>query len=196
METFEIAHLIYLVILLVAVLSWFIAQQRQSLNQTLQQVMIWVFIFVGAVAGYGLWGDIRGDLLPGQTGQSVHLEAGTITLPRAADGHYYLTADVDGVPVRFLVDTGATQVVLSQNDAERIGIDLRSLPFLGRAQTANGEVRTAMIRIDQMSVDGFSDRNVRAWVNEGELSDSLLGMSYLQRWSKIEIQDNALVLSR
>lgn len=193
MDSFETAHLVYLVILLIAVLSWFVAQNRSSMNQTLQQIVIWVFIFMGAVAGYGLWDDIQGDLL---SQQSVQTDGKSITLPRARDGHYYLTAEIDGVPVFFLVDTGASQVVLTMKDAERIGLAPNELPFLGRAQTANGEVRTSMVRLDQVSVGGFEDRNVRAWVNEGALENSLLGMSYLQRWSKIEIQGNALVLTR
>ncbi|MQQ07338.1 TIGR02281 family clan AA aspartic protease [Epibacterium sp. SM1979] len=193
MPSFDIAHLIYLVVLLIAVLFWFVAQNRQSMNQTLQQVVIWVFIFIGVIAGYGLWEDIRGDLVPQQ---SLHADGDSLMLPRARDGHYYLTAEVDGVPVQFLVDTGASQVVLSLEDAARIGYPADELVFHGRASTANGEVRTAMVRLDEFVVDGFHDKNVRAWVNEGALEQSLLGMSYLQRWSRIEIRDNALVLTR
>ncbi len=193
MPSFEIAHVIYLVILLVAVLSWFVAQNRQSVNKTLQQVVIWVFIFMGAVAGYGLWDDIRGDLIPQQ---SLHSDGQSIIVPRAQDGHYYLTVEIDGTPVQFLVDTGASQVVLSMADAARIGLDPEELSFHGRAMTANGEVRTAMVRLDEIDLDGFRDTQVRAWVNEGELDNSLLGMSYLQLWSRIEIRNNALVLTR
>ncbi|MBT8155212.1 TIGR02281 family clan AA aspartic protease [Epibacterium ulvae] len=193
MPSFEIAHVIYLVILLLAVVSWFVAQNRQPLNKTLQQVVIWVFIFMGAVAGYGLWDDIRGDLVPQQ---SLHADGHSITVPRARDGHYYLTVEIDGTPVQFLVDTGASQVVLSIKDAARIGFEPDELAFLGRAMTANGEVRTAMVELDDVDLGGFRDTQVRAWVNEAELENSLLGMSYLQRWSSIEIRDNALVLTR
>ena len=69
-------------------------------------------------------------------------------------------------------------------------------PCPGRAMTAHGEVRTAPVRLDSVELGPVLDRNVRAWVNEGEMDKSLLGMSYLQRWNRIEITGNALVLSR
>lgn len=193
MQSFDIAHLIYLVILLVAVVGWFLAQNRQSLNKTLQSVVIWVFIFLGVIAGYGLWEDVRGELVPSS---AVISDGQSLSVPRSYDGHYYLTLDVSGTPVKFLVDTGATQMVLTMRDAERVGIEPETLVFHGRAQTANGEVRTAGVRLDTVSVGGFSDRNVRAWVNEGDLDSSLLGMGYLQRWSSVEIRQNELVLTR
>lgn len=193
MQSFDIAHLIYLVILLVAVVGWFLAQNRQSLNKTLQSVVIWVFIFLGVIAGYGLWEDVRGELVPSS---AVISDGQSLSVPRSYDGHYYLTLDVSGTPVKFLVDTGATQMVLTMRDAERVGIEPETLVFHGRAQTANGEVRTAAVRLDTVSVGGFSDQNVRAWVNEGDLDSSLLGMGYLQRWSSVEIRQNELVLTR
>jgi len=66
------------------------------------------------------------------------------------------------VPVRFVVDTGATQIVLTQNDAARIGLELDGLRYAGRAMTANGEVRTAFVRIDEITLGGVSDQNVSA----------------------------------
>ena len=64
-------------------------------------------------------------------------------VPRSADGHYYLTMEVNGAPIRFVVDTGATELVLSRADAERAGIDTGGLIYSGRAFTANGMVETA-----------------------------------------------------
>ncbi|MQY41258.1 TIGR02281 family clan AA aspartic protease [Epibacterium sp. SM1969] len=193
MQSFDIAQLIYFVILLVAVLGWFLSQNRQNLNQTVQSLAIWAFIFLGAIAGYGLWEDVRGELVPSN---AVISDGQSLIVPRSYDGHYYLTLDVSGTPVTFLVDTGATQMVLTLRDAERIGIEPETLVFLGRAQTANGEVRTAAVRLDSVAVGGFSDQNVRAWVNEGDLNSSLLGMGYLQLWSSVEIRQNELVLTR
>ena len=66
----------------------------------------------------------------------------------------------------------------------------------GRAQTANGEVRTASVRINEVILGNMLDRNVPALVNSGEMDTSLLGMSYLQKFSRIEIADNTLVLER
>ncbi|MDE4134128.1 TIGR02281 family clan AA aspartic protease [Phaeobacter sp. QD34_3] len=193
MSDMDYGRVIYLVLLLLAVGSWVFVQNRQSLGKTVQSLAIWAFIFLGVIAGYGLWGDIRQTVMPQQ---SVMTEQGRVEVPLARDGHYYLTLSVNGAPVNFLVDTGASQVVLSRKDAERAGIDTESLAYLGRAQTANGEVRTASTWVEEMSLGGITDKGVRVWVNSGDMEKSLLGMGYLQRWSRIEIQNRALVLTR
>ncbi|MEL0435790.1 retropepsin-like aspartic protease family protein [Phycobacter sp. K97] len=193
MSDMDYGRVIYLVLLLLAVGSWVFVQNRQSLGKTVQSLAIWAFIFLGVIAAYGLWGDIRQTVMPQQ---SVMTDQGRVEVPLAKDGHYYLTLSVNGTPVNFLVDTGASQVVLSRSDAERAGIDTENLAYLGRAQTANGEVRTASTWVEEMSLGGITDEGVRVWVNSGDMDKSLLGMGYLQRWSRIEIQNRALVLTR
>ncbi len=189
----DIGRLVYLVVLAAAILLWFVAQNRQSLNKTLQQVMAWVFIFVGVIAVIGLWEDIRSSVGPAP---QMAVTGDTIEVPRAQDGHYYLPVTVNGEPIVFLVDTGASQIVLSAQDAERVGIDPDQLNYFGRAITANGEVRTAPVRLDSLELGPITDRNVSAWINEGELHQSLLGMDYLHRFSNIQFTDSRLILSR
>lgn len=193
MSEFDYARLFYLVLLGSAVVLWFFAQNRNSLGKITQQAIIWALIFVGVIAAVGLWGDIRNTVMPGQ---AVVAEDGRIELPRAADGHYYLTADVNGAPIRFVVDTGASQIVLTKADAETAGLATEQLSFVGRAYTANGEVRTAPVRLDRVEVGPLVDEDVRAVVNEGELDQSLLGMEYLQRFTSVEISNGTLVLTR
>jgi aspartyl protease family protein len=192
MQDFDFARLTYLMILGSVLLVWFVAQNRASLGKLAQQALIWGLIFVGALAAVGLWEDIRQTVRPMQS-----VVAGDrIEVPRAPDGHYYLTVEIEGVPVRFVVDTGASQIVLSQSDAERIGLDTKSLAYLGRAYTANGEVRTAPVRLESLAVGPVRHENLRAVVNQGEMDQSLLGMEYLQRFSSIEITGGRLVLTR
>ncbi|SLN27545.1 retropepsin-like aspartic protease family protein [Ruegeria meonggei] len=193
MDSDNIGRLVYLVVLGSAVVLWFFAQNRQSMNKTLQQAMAWVFIFVGVIAIVGLWEDIRTDL--GSTTQMT-VTGETIQVPRAYDGHYYLPVIVNGEPITFLVDTGASQIVLSAQDARRVGIDPDQLNYLGRAATANGEVRTAPVRLDSLELGPITDHNVSAWINEGELDKSLLGMDYLHRFSNIQFTDGRLILAR
>jgi aspartyl protease family protein len=192
MEQLDTTRLVYLVILGAVIGLWFFVQSRESLGKLAQYAAIWGLIFLGAVAVVGLWGDIRQTVQPRQ---SVMAE-GRIELPRAPDGHYYLTAQVNGVPLRFVVDTGASQIVLSQQDARRAGIDTGSLVYTGRAFTANGEVRTAPVRLDRVEVGAIRDGDVRAVVNGGDMAGSLLGMEYLQRFSRVEITGGKLVLER
>ena len=193
MSEFDYARLFYLVLLGSAVVLWFFAQNRASAGKITQQVLVWALIFMGVIAAVGLWGDIRQTVRPGQ---AVLAEAGRIEVPRAPDGHYYLTAEVNGAPVAFVIDTGASQIVLSERDAHRAGIDTESLVYIGRAFTANGEVRTAPVRLDSIAVGPIRDTGVRAVVNEGDLDRSLLGMDYLQRFSSVEITGGKLVLMR
>lgn len=193
MTEFDYARVFYLVLLGGAVVLWFFAQNRNSLGKVTQQAMVWALIFVGVIAAVGLWGDIRNTVMPGQ---AVLAEGGRIELPRAPDGHYYLTAEVNGEPIRFVVDTGASQIVLTKSDAEKAGLATADLDFVGRAYTANGEVRTAPVRLDRVSVGPLVDEDVRAVVNEGELDQSLLGMEYLQLFTSVEITNGTLVLTR
>ncbi len=184
MENLPFDRLIYLVVLGTAVVGWFVAENRQSLGKSARMALAWVLILFGFLAVYGLWEDISGEFGP----QQAVLEDGRlIEIPRGRDGHFHLTLELDGTGVDFLVDTGASDVVLTKGDAERIGLDLDDLAFLGTARTANGEVRTAYTTIDDVSLGPVVFRNVGVSVNSGEMSGSLLGMSYLDRFSRIEI---------
>lgn len=193
MDALDAGHLIYLVILGVALLGWVIAENRRALGRTIRSALAWAFIFVGVIAAYGLWSDIEDDLLPRQ---AVFQDGARIEVPQSFDGHYYLTAEVNGVPIPFIVDTGASDIVLTRDDAARIGADPSRLAFTGVAGTANGTVRIARLRVDEVSLGGIADRNVTVSVNGGDMDTSLLGMSYLQRFDRIEIANGRLVLER
>lgn len=193
MDAWQTGNLIYLVVLLAAVVFWFAVSNRQSLGKLTQQALIWGLIFMGVIAVYGLWEDIRGTVVPRQ---AVFAEQGRIELPLMPDGHYYLTAEVNGVPTRFVVDTGATAVVLTQEAARAAGLPPEDLAFTAIANTANGAVRTAPVVLDSIAAGGIEKRGFRALVNEGEMPESLLGMSYLSQFDRIEISRGLLVLER
>ena len=193
MGSIETAELIYFVVLLAMVGGWFFLQTKEGLNRTLQYAAVWAMIFIGAAAAVGLWQDITRDA---RTPQFSVAGADQIIVPRSRDGHYYLSLDVNGTPVRFVVDTGATDIVLTGRDAARAGIASDELSYVGRANTANGQVRTAFVRLDEVSLGTITDRDVPAVVNQGEMEQSLLGMGYLQRWGRIEIAAGELILTR
>jgi len=185
-------RLIYLLILLVCIGGSFWASMRQDLGKSLQQAAIWVLIFVGMLGAIGLYNDIAGKHLP----QQAVTQSGEVTVPRYRDGHYHLTLEINGTPVDFLVDTGASQVVLTQADARRIGFDPDTLRYSGQASTANGIVQTAAITLDRVQLGDIIDTNLPAVVNDGAMEGSLLGMTYLEGFDRIEIKDDALVLTR
>lgn len=189
----DIGRLVYLSLLGAVIASWFFLQNRGSLNKIMQQAAVWALIFIGAIAVAGLWSDIRQTVNPSLASFSAE---GEIIVPRGPDGHYYLTLEINDAAVRFVIDTGATDMVLTKKDAERVGLVIDDLAFVGRAMTANGEVRVAPVWLDKVTLGPISDANVPASVNSGEMGISLLGMSYLQRFERIEISGGQLVLTR
>ena len=134
------AQIIYLVLLGLLLAAGLWTRSRNNLSQTAQHAAIWVLIFIAAIAAFGVWGDVERHL----GSQSVSSSDGGIRvdIPVSRDGHYYIRLDVNNVPVDFVIDTGATDIFLSRQDAKRIGIEVSTLNFVGRASTANGVVET------------------------------------------------------
>lgn len=190
MEGGDYARLIYLGLLLAAVAGWALSEYRGRMGQGLRSLLAWGMIVVGLMAGYGLWQDIRHDVIPAQ-----QFRAGTVEIPRAMDGHYYITLTIGGQPLEFMADTGASGVVLSKADAARLGIELSDLVFAGQSQTANGIVRTARVRLSDVVLGPFEDASLGAYVNDGAMDGSLLGMDYLGRYA-IEIAGDRMILRR
>lgn len=184
-------RLIFLSLLILSLVGWLIVEFRSRFGQTLRSMAAWGLIFIGLMAGFGLWQDIRVNLPPMQKVEA----SGEIRLPRSEDGHYYAQLTIKGTTVLFMVDTGASQVALSQKDAKRLGFDADSLIFSGRAQTANGTIRTAQVMLEQVELGPYQDDRIRASVGDGELGTSLLGMSYLDRY-EISINSREMVLRR
>ena len=192
MDGDQTARFIFLALLGGAIAGGYLVQHRKEMGKVAQQAAVWALIFLGAIAAVGLWGDIRDDIMPRQSA----FAGGITEVPRQRDGHFYLTLDVNGQAIEFLVDTGATQVVLTQSDADRVGIDVANLAFLGTAYTANGPVDVASVRLNTVALGEMEDTDIRALVNKGELDQSLLGMSYLDLFERIEITGDALILTR
>ena len=191
MDSETTGRLLYLVLLLVAVGGYVMVEYRKKMGQALRTAAAWGLIFIGVMAGYGLWTDMRSQIAPVQ----MIAEGGTIEVPRAADGHYYLTLTINGTPIQFLADTGATSMVLSDRDARRLGIDPEGLIYLGRAQTANGTVATARVELGTVELGPYRDEGFDAWVNQGEMEGSLLGMEYLSLY-RVELAGDRMILRR
>lgn len=189
----QTASIVYLALLGTAIALSHLVANRGNLGRVARQAALWALIFLGAIAVVGLWPTIRDTVVPRQ---AVLQDGRQITVPMSADGHFYLSLDLNGVPVRFVVDTGASEMVLSARDAARIGLDPGTLIYSGRAMTANGMVQTAPVRLATVALGPVVDQGVRAVVNQGELRESLLGMSYLNRFSRLEIANGRLVLDR
>lgn len=176
----------------IGVMCWFMLRPKGARSLS-QRSADWGMGALGVLVALGLWGDLQEGSNPRQT---VFAEGGRIEVPLRSDGHYHLTLTLNGTPVEFVVDTGATSVVLSKDDARRAGIDVDNLTFTGFANTANGSVRTAEVWLDEIAVGPIVTRNFPVSVNGGEMGFSLLGMEYLNTFERIEISGGRLVLER
>jgi aspartyl protease family protein len=149
---------------------------------------------VGAAKAVVSLDDLRQPDLRGPAPAVASVDDGAAQIVKAADGHFWAEAKVDGRAVRFLIDTGATAVALSQTDAKRLGIDTKTLDYSYRVMTASGETRAASVKLASISVAGAQVRDVEALVVEKGLETSLLGMTYLGRLSSFQATPRALVL--
>jgi aspartyl protease family protein len=120
--------------------------------------------------------------------------SGEASIAKGPDGHFWADADVDGQQLHFLVDTGATAVALTADDARRLGINPDSLDYTYTVTTASGQARAAAVKLSTVSVGGAQVYDVQALVIDKGLETSLLGMTYLGRLSKFEATPNAMIL--
>jgi aspartyl protease family protein len=183
---------------IVALIGWLVlaggagfAAIRSQPGTALRNMAIWVAIGLVLVLGYSLKDQIGGALMPSAGTEGA---SGEMIFQRASDGHFHVEADVDGQLIRFLVDTGASDVVLTQSDAERLGFDTASLDYTQIYSTANGTVYGAPVRLGSMIVGSIRIDDVKASVNSGEMDGSLLGMSFLSRLSGFTVEGDRLIL--
>jgi aspartyl protease family protein len=137
------------------------------------------------------WGRVIGTVVPGR---GVEVAPGIVRFQADEGGQFFINAKVNGTGVHFLVDTGASGIALSRRDAERLGFDAHDLSFTAIFSTANGTTRGAPVTLGTMEIGPFEAHQVHAWVNEGDLDDSLLGMNYLRTLGRIEIRGDTLII--
>jgi len=187
-------------LLLVAVIGGAaIAHGRFQARQALRHAAIWVGLGAALLLGYSFRAEFQamgerltGELLPHRAQEAP---GGGVAIRAGESGHFIAEATVNGVAIRFLIDTGASDVVLSPRDAERLGFDLKSLSFNRMYQTANGTVTGAPVRLKDIRIGPIVVRDVRASVNGAQMKRSLLGMSFLNRLGGYRVTGDVLTLT-
>lgn len=193
-------RMVYLVGLLTLVASGVVAGRRRHLGDTAKQVAAWVGVALVLVVGYSyrfelaaLGARVVGEIVPFR---GVETGAGKIAFRVGKNGQFHVEALVDGVRLRFLVDTGASEVVLSRADARRLGFDVDGLAYTRLYSTANGTVRGAPVRLREIVLGPIRLTDVIASVNQAPMAGSLLGMTFLGRLAGYEVRDGTLTLSQ
>ena len=166
---------------------------RGALTPKIGALVVWVAVGLLLVVGYGYRDTFERVLFPGRDSAAT---AGVARFEANVGGDFVIEAEVDGVPVTFVVDTGASDVVLSRSDAVRLGFDPDTMDYTRRYQTANGIVGGAPVTLGEVVVGGVRMNDVRASVTDGGLGQSLLGMSFLGRLDSFHVRDGTLTLTR
>lgn len=189
-DPYLIRGLLVLVIFGGAAVFW----SRSSLMRLAKVAGLWALIIAGLSTFYLYRSDFGTRFMSAIDPAGVVSTEEGLLIHRGRDGHFWLRADLNGVPVRFMVDTGASNVVLSPDDARRIGINMRALDFSGVASTANGQVRFAKATIPTMAIGRANFYDVSVTVNGADMQGSLLGMAVLQEFSSVEFRGDTLIL--
>lgn len=193
---------VYLGILALMLASGVIASQR-SASAALRNIAIWLAITLVLVTAWlykddaGNWGArVMAALMPG-SGMSVETADGfqEVVLYKSRNGHFEADAEINGVDIDMLVDTGATGIALTWEDAERLGLKPDGLNFSSSVMTANGPAKIAMVRLDRVVLGAIRRNGLSAGIAErGKLDQSLLGMNFLGTLSAVTIAGSELRL--
>ncbi|MEQ8825967.1 MAG: TIGR02281 family clan AA aspartic protease [Filomicrobium sp.] len=122
---------------------------------------------------------------------------GYVELNPDGHGHFNARVEVNGRTIDAMVDTGATVVALSYEDARRSGVFISNSDYTGRVRTANGIAKVAPVTLPRVRIGDILVRNVKGVVSEpGKLNGTLLGMSFLGRLQRVEIRNGRLILQQ
>lgn len=173
-------------------------QGRLHWSEAAKYIFIWIGLGMVLLTGYAFrdeLGEIKNRLTSVlYPSEGTVIRKGEVHFNAASDGHFYVTAMVDGVKIRFMVDTGASRVVISPKDAQRLGLKTEDLIFNSRSSTANGSVWSANTILGTILVEGNALHDVAASVSKDELDVSLLGMSYLEKLKSYKVENGGLTL--
>ncbi|WOS61203.1 retropepsin-like aspartic protease family protein [Sinorhizobium fredii] len=180
-----------------------VIRSRRHFGESVRLIAIWLLIAVGLVSGYAYRVDLQAfgdrvlsELMPGRTMVVTDSEGQQeVVLRKRLDGHFQADATINGEEVSMLVDTGASSIALTYEDAERIGLDPENLGYTLTVMTANGPALAAPVTLEQIAIGPIERRNIRATVAaEGKLDRSLLGMSFLSTLDSLQMRTDELRL--
>lgn len=172
--------------------------RRLPLGQSIRMALAWVAIFAAAFGVFALRQDIAAlwsRIVAADRPERPVSSGGEVTVRRGDDGHFAVQAVVNGQPLRFLVDTGATTTTLNPRDAERAGIAIDDGGFPVVLDTANGITTARRARIETLTIGDIRRQDVAALVGEGLGDVNLLGMNYLSALNGWRVEGDTLILT-
>lgn len=189
-------YFIYLIILIVLYTILIFNLPNAQRKKSLLMVSGWISLIIIVVIGYSFKNDFLNARFMAYVwpGYGYIKGSHSVSFSKASDEHFYIIAEINNRYIKFLVDTGASDIILTPQDASKIGIDVKKLKFTKVYNTANGQILAAPVIIPQLKIKDFKAVNVKANVTSGDLLDkSLLGMSFLENYSFF-IKDDTLTI--
>ncbi|MCB1441380.1 MAG: TIGR02281 family clan AA aspartic protease [Methyloceanibacter sp.] len=194
----------FLLALLVYLGGGLVARYGGGAGAVVRDAVTWLALGLGLVTLYAYKNELApiaarvvGELLPG-TAMTVEESAGGLTevkIRKRLNGHFTANVDVNGKSISMIVDTGASSIVLTPEDAKRVGIDIDGMTFGVPVLTANGRTMAARVWLGEVAIGPLDRTKVEALVAQpGALSQSLLGMSFLSRLRSYEFSGDYLTL--
>ena len=172
--------------------------RRINLNRTIHNLLIWVAVGGVLIIGFSYQQELadlglrlRSNLVPDY---AVSAGPHEMVISEGEGGNYHVYGTINGQQVRFLIDTGASDIVLSPADARRLGVDFSMLTFDHVYESANGIGHGATAEVADLSVGGIHFTNVQVAINGAEMSSSLLGLAFLKRLKSYSFSSGKLIL--
>lgn len=174
-----------------------------QLTQLMRNIFIWLALIFALLIGYNnryelqdLAHRLTAGIIPSSPVSFQQKGALSVAFRRALSGHFEAKGLVNGQPVYFMIDTGASSVVLCFADAKRIGIETQKLRYVIPVSTANGSTMAAPIVLDSLKIGDIVRNNVHALITPPDtININLLGMSFLNRLSGYTVRGDRLLLS-
>lgn len=195
----QFGHLVVLVALTTVIGAGAWRMFAGKAGDMVKALAFWAVIAAVLAVAYTYRGSLQdvgqrvlGEMVPGM---AVSVDARTVEIARGGSGSFAVNARVNGAPITFMLDTGASAVVLTQEAARDVGLSPDGLRYDVPVDTANGRGRAAAVTLRALSVGSITETNVRALVAApGALRTNLLGMSFLSRLDGFQIDGDKLIL--
>ena len=193
----SLASIFVSAIILLTLFYYFL--KTQGVKAAISKILIWKLIFYTLIIFYAFRFELQDAgyrvlavLAPSHGWIN---EKGQIMISRSQDGHFYTYAQINGVKVKFMIDTGASDVALTKGAARALNYDLSKLNYTQTYSTANGTSSAAPVNLAQFKMGDKIFDNVRAHIGSGDLDISLLGMSVIGRFKSFNIDKDILKLT-
>jgi len=194
----DFSSLAYKIGLVVFIAGTVLTLFRERFAQAVTAAMLWMAVGVLLVVGYSYRFELHqvadrvlAELVPGR----VVSQGRSVAVARTSGGDFAINAQINGAHIAMVLDTGASSVVLTRDDAKAAGLPIEVLDYTVNIDTANGRTRAAPVTLDRIAVGNLVERSVDALVAQpGQLKTSLLGMSFLNRLQSWEVRGDHLIL--